>query len=233
MHSLDIIYIQQWVNNGVKREKNIWLYLENMSKLESEYPYVYAEFQKGFCSIHRSKCPWTGVSPDLAIEQTLMRSLKSPGGLTRGTGFDDQQRNTWILSRPACTHYSVGMEEFVGIKYYSSDQHQESGASRLKRDDDDFQKVFSFLEEHNPFAENGISPLINIVTGVSAHQSVNVDDTENVGLSILAKMEGKTVSEFSFTNKDKAVNLSNKIIIKENGKDVSVNPILLFQRPLL
>ena len=73
------------------------------------------------------------------------------------------------------------MEEFVGIKYTSSDQHQECGTSRLTRNEDDFQKVISFLEQHNPFVPSEIATLTNIVSRVSAHAGVNVDDAENVG----------------------------------------------------
>ena len=38
---------------------------------------------------------WKGLSTDLVIEQT-MRSIKSTGGLTGGSGFGNAQRNTWL-----------------------------------------------------------------------------------------------------------------------------------------
>ena len=38
------------------------------------------------------------TTPDLVIERVLMRSLKSNGGLTRGTDFKETKRATWILS---------------------------------------------------------------------------------------------------------------------------------------
>ena len=43
-----------------------------------------------------------GLSTDLVIEQELMRSLKTTGGLTRGSRMTENQRNIWVMSRPSC-----------------------------------------------------------------------------------------------------------------------------------
>ena len=40
---------------------------------------------------------WAGLSTDLVIEQVLMRSIKSTGGLTRGRGMAEIQRLLWLL----------------------------------------------------------------------------------------------------------------------------------------
>ena len=40
------------------------------------------------------------TNSDLVIEQTLMRSLKSTGGLTRGSGMTEDMINLWTLSAP-------------------------------------------------------------------------------------------------------------------------------------
>ena len=52
--------------------------------------------------IRRSNRPWAGLSSDLVIEQVLMRSLKTSGGLTRGRGMTENQHLLWLLSEPAC-----------------------------------------------------------------------------------------------------------------------------------
>ena len=43
--------------------------------------------KKGFHVIRRSDRFWAGLSSDLVIEQVLMRSVKSSGGLTHGRGM--------------------------------------------------------------------------------------------------------------------------------------------------
>ena len=45
--------------------------------------------KKGADGVNRN---WAVLAPDLIIEQILMISVKTTGGLTRGTGFNDIQR---------------------------------------------------------------------------------------------------------------------------------------------
>ena len=58
-----------------------------MSDLEETHPDVHQKFLDGFHVIRRSNQCWARLSSDLVIEQTLMRSLKSIGGLTHGSGM--------------------------------------------------------------------------------------------------------------------------------------------------
>ena len=43
----------------------------------------------------------------LLIEQVLMRSLKTTGGLTRGRGMTETQRLVWLLSSKACSEVNT------------------------------------------------------------------------------------------------------------------------------
>jgi len=63
---------------------------------------------------------WAGISSDLAIEQALMRSNKTTGGLARGRRMSESQRVLWILSRPECAEMNDAMQTFTGTNYYSS-----------------------------------------------------------------------------------------------------------------
>ena len=90
-------------NNYVK---SAWLYLQKMNNLEYNSPQVYQDFMVGYYLVLRTEGHiWGGVSPDHIIEQTFMGSLKSTGGLTQGTGFEEVQRNIYILSRSACAEH--------------------------------------------------------------------------------------------------------------------------------
>ena len=69
--------------------KSAYLYLQKMSALEIEHPDMFRKFMQGYHVIRRSDKFWAGLSCDLVIEQTLMRSLKSTAlGLTRGKWND-------------------------------------------------------------------------------------------------------------------------------------------------
>ena len=60
-----------------------------MSNVEEKHPDVYGKFLDCFYVVPRRNQCWVGISSDLVIEQTLMKSLKSTGGLTRGRGMTE------------------------------------------------------------------------------------------------------------------------------------------------
>ena len=94
--------------------KSIQVYLQNMLQLEQSNPDVYHSFTAGKHAIRRSDHFWAGLSTDLVIEQVLMRSIKTTGGLTRGRGMTESQRATWLLSMPACADVNGAMQQFTG-----------------------------------------------------------------------------------------------------------------------
>ena len=78
--------------------KSVHLHLQNMIALEKQNQFVYSKFMEGLFVVRRSNRYGGGLAPDLVIEQSLMRSLKSTGGLTRGRGMTECQRSIWTLS---------------------------------------------------------------------------------------------------------------------------------------
>ena len=69
-----------------------------MDSLKDNNPEVYKIFSEGNCVIRCRDKNWAGLGPDLVIEEVLIKSLKSNGGLTRGTGSKDTQGVIWLLS---------------------------------------------------------------------------------------------------------------------------------------
>ena len=85
-------------------------HFQSMYKLETTHPVIFNNFKdNGLHVIRRSDTYWSGLSSDLIIEQVLMRSMKTSGGLTRGRGMGEVQRN------------------LTGVRYESSDQHESHG----------------------------------------------------------------------------------------------------------
>ena len=160
-----------------------------MQKLQQDHPDIYKSFLEGYHVLRRSNRYWAGLSTDLVIEQVLMRSVKTSGGLTRGRGMTEVQRAQWLLSMPACADVNSAMQNLTGVGFHTSEQHKETSNSRKKRDKMDTLKILSFLQERNPFSED-IS-LRNIETGVTADASVNVDKAKEIGTKIIESMAGK------------------------------------------
>ena len=95
--------------------KSIILYLQQMNRLPDTHPTVFEHFKKGMHPIRRSDRKWAGLSTDLVIEQELMRSLKTTGGLTRGSRMTENQRNIWVMSRPSCAQVNNTMQNLTGF----------------------------------------------------------------------------------------------------------------------
>ena len=87
--------------------KSLRLYLQYMVDLREKRKDVYDKFQEGFHVIRRSERKWAGLSTDLAIEQALMHTLKTTGGLTRGRGMTEKQKSIWLLSMPTCADLTI------------------------------------------------------------------------------------------------------------------------------
>ena len=103
--------------------KCAYLYLSQMQDLEVHHPKVPAHFKEAKHVVHRTDRYWSGLSTDLVIEQVLMRSVKSTGGLKRGRGMGEAQHAQWLLSMPTLAEYNLAMQQLTGTGYQTSDQH--------------------------------------------------------------------------------------------------------------
>ena len=205
-------------------------YLQQMKNLEEKHPDVYRKFLDGFHVVRRSNQCWTGLSSDLVTEQTLMRYLKSTGGLTRGSGMTEDMRNIWTLSAPVTSEYNIAMQDFTNLTYTTSPQHKDSTEARIKRDASDLEKIRIKLAAYSPFTSD--PTLRNIANGIVAGPDVNVHDFESVGNKIIEDMIRKSAFTYKFKRKDRAKTLGNISAVKI-APDRTIDPALLFQRFLV
>ncbi len=132
--------------------KSIHVYLEKMCSLCDYHPNIQEYFGAGFHCVHRSDRFWAGLSTDLVIEQVLMRSIKTSGGLTRGRGMAEQQHLTWLLSMPACAQVNQAMQELTAISFNSGEQNKDMSKSRQERDMKDIFSIYTYLKATNPYS---------------------------------------------------------------------------------
>ena len=148
------------------------IYLSSMANLPNDHRVVHQHFVEGLHVARRSDRAWAGLSNDLMIEQVLMHSMKTIGGLTRGRGMTEQQRLTWLLAMPACAAVIRAMKELSGAKCSTNEQNKETGKSRQRRDMKDTHTLLLTMSERNPFAES--TSLRNIMTEVNSTGDVDV-----------------------------------------------------------
>ena len=205
-------------------------YLQQMNNLEEKHPDVYRKFLDGVHVVRRSNQCCARLSSDLVIEQMLMRSLKSTGGLTCGCGMTEDMRNIWTLSAPVTFEYNIAMQDLTNLTYTTSPQHKDSTEARIKRDASDLGKIRIKLAASSPFTSD--PTLRNIVNGIVAGPDVNIHDFESVGNKIVEDIIRKSAFIYKFKRKDRAKALGNISAVKiAPGR--TIDPPLLFQRFLV
>lgn len=183
----------------------------------------------GYFTIRRTEKFWSGVWSDMTIEQVLMRSLKSIGGLTGGRGITATTIATWINSMPTCSRVCEAMEEFAGVRSLSSEQHVELRDARQKRNSKDLQTFISWIEEHNPFSKS--PELSSLSTGVIGDETVNCDKAFEIGAISIKAIENKTFKEIHMKRKFAVKSLASITkSVKINNDMVCVNPNTLLHR---
>lgn len=97
--------------------KSLRIYLQDMTGLRETNPKLYTFFKEGRHTARRSEHKWSGIWTDLCIEQTLMRAVKTQGGLI-GRGMSDSVRNLWVLSmiNTAVIHEALAYPQKVFIQ---------------------------------------------------------------------------------------------------------------------
>ena len=111
------------------------LYLQEMLDLKDNYPWLFDQFaNKGYHCVRRTDKYWSGLWTDLTIEQTMMRSIKNRGGLTRGRGMSASVKHLWVSTLHQCAAVHQSMVSVTKTIHQTSEQHVELGVSRKKRD---------------------------------------------------------------------------------------------------
>ena len=131
--------------------KSARLYIQEMRELQETHPWLFEKFTEGYHALRQSDQFWSGLWSDLVIEQTLMRSIKTRGVLTRGRGMTESVRHLWVLSLNASASIHQAMADVSALNMKSSEQHVKMGMSRRSRDYLDRQKILEWLRIRNSF----------------------------------------------------------------------------------
>ena len=211
--------------------KSAQLYLQDMFGLKERITSKEFEdfVQKGYFTIRRSEKFWSGIWSDMTIEQTLMRSMKSCGGLTHGRGMTDSMLTKWILGMPTNLRVTEKIEEYCDIAYNTSEQHVDGRKSRISRDNQDLQHFVQWLSSHPPFPVfNGI---MSISTGLTGGEETNPHNAYDVGVSSMSSYVGNNFASVKFERK-KRIKPLGAVMSGVKIRDVvcPVDPEMLFKR---
>lgn len=216
----------------VNYAKSARLYLQQMRELPTDHPSVYQYFEQGHHAVRRSSRYWAGLWTDLVIEQVMMRSIKSRGGLTRGRGMTESVRLQWVSSLHKCAGIHDAMTTATNLKHKTSMQHIELGISRCKRDFEDLCKIKVWFSQHEPFSMNE-GRLRSLSSGLTAtdDDGINCHRTEEVGAEIQQQLDNVAVTEATIKRSKQIKSLDHLYPgVQINKKKIHIDPNILFFR---
>lgn len=150
------------------------VYWCTMATLATTHPDAEDALASGELSVQRSDHPFAQVAVDMAIEQTVNRDTKTPGGLI-GMSTNASATQRWLLTAHDRAAIASSCRDLAGIVHDKSSVHQEATPSRLKRDEEDVQSLISTTRDWaNPFVadEEG---MFNLSCGARAPADVQED----------------------------------------------------------
>ncbi|CAG9820707.1 unnamed protein product [Phaedon cochleariae] len=211
--------------------KSCHLYLQDMLNLQDKMdPTEFESFTtKGYFTIRRSDKFWSGIWTDMTIEQTLMRTMKSIGGLTHGRGITDSVLTKWTLGMTFLHNVCDVIEDFCGIFSGTTEQHVDMRRSRILRDSKDTEKLINWFNQHYPFPK--IDNIMSISSGLVGDERVNCCNAQDIGSIGISNIIGKDFDSVKFKRKDRVIPLgaiNNSITIEEVA--VPIDPLLIFHR---
>ncbi|KYN00649.1 hypothetical protein ALC62_08572 [Cyphomyrmex costatus] len=210
--------------------KSAHLYLQDMLILENNMnQQTFKKFTDGFFTIRRSDKFNCGTWTDMVIEQTLMKYMKTEGGVSRGRSTQESVLCKWIYGMYAMNTVCEGMETFCNVSLDTADQHVDARDSRINRDNADVKKLVEWFASHNPFPKT--NQIMSLATGIVGNDEINCHDAYNIGHISMENMIGQTFYNVKFKRSNRVVPLlSVRSCVKVHDCKIPIDPLLLFQR---
>ena len=110
------------------------VYLADMQKLELTHPDVYKEFAERNHSISRAGQPFSQVSTDMALEQSINADSKSSGGVI-GISQSPLALERWFLTIHERASITSASKAMFGLQDGGQASHKEAAPRRVRRDE--------------------------------------------------------------------------------------------------
>lgn len=154
-----------------------WLteYVTNMLQLPQLAPDIYNYFMQGHHSLSRTGNPFSKVSSDMLLEQSINCDAKSKGGII-GFSLNAAANSRWFLTRHMKAEISSNLKKMAGINKATS-VHIDINENRMNKDESDVRKITTFILNSgilNMFKiEELPNELANVLSGVVAGPEIS------------------------------------------------------------
>lgn len=89
----------------------------------------------------------------MIIEQSMKKSMKTDGGISRGRSTKESVISKWVYSMHAMNAVCEALEDLVYVRMNTTDQHVDSSDSRIKKAGKDIKKLLEWFSSHYPFPQ--------------------------------------------------------------------------------
>ncbi|GBM56514.1 hypothetical protein AVEN_140588-1 [Araneus ventricosus] len=106
----------------------------------------------------------------MIIEQSLMKSMQTDGGISRGRSTQESAIGKRVYGMHAINTVCERLEDLGNVKMDTTDKHVDASDSRVKRDTEDIKKLLEWFLLHDPFPV--VEKIISIASGVVGDERV-------------------------------------------------------------
>lgn len=100
----------------------------------------------------------------MVIEQSMMKAMKTDGGIARGRSTTESVISKWVYSMHAMNTVCEKLDDLANVRMDTTEQHVDASDSRMKKDAKDIRKLLEWFSTHDPFPE--VSKIVSIASGV-------------------------------------------------------------------
>ena len=125
------------------------------------------------------------------------------------------------------------MSELLDHKHQTSEQHQELGKSRIKRDNTDLETVITWFSRYKPFypVDPNLRCLNAGISSVEGKDNVNCERIERIGAVAQRKLNNVEYCNTSLSKKDMVITLANlQQGVKVSEQSIVIDDDRLFNR---
>ncbi|GBP42632.1 hypothetical protein EVAR_87183_1 [Eumeta japonica] len=140
----------------------------------------------------RTEKAWAGIWTDMTIEQMLMRTIHTGAqGLSHGRTMTSSLMTRFLEGMPYAIEIMNQLEDYVNIRWESSDQHVDVTPARQKRDASDRQAFKAWFQTHNPFTQS--PKLQSLSTGLVGDENTDCHRAIPKGLATVMINDPKII----------------------------------------
>ncbi|CAG9770015.1 unnamed protein product [Ceutorhynchus assimilis] len=211
-------YFGEYVQSGTKR-----------GRPEDEEVTAAVDYICRYLEANEDQCQFVLSDILKDYKQSLMRAMKSSGGLSRGRGITDSTLAKWVATMPTIMEVSQQVESFCGVSFCTTEQHVDARLSRITRDNSDCKKFVDWFLCHNPFPVGEY--VMSLSTGVIGDENVNCHLSDQIGSSSLESIIGSNFGQVKFSRKKRVLPMRGfTSSVKLHNEVVPVDLYTIFRR---